>query len=123
MSALPFFWTTIDKRFDAWCKTRAPREAGPRGFGHMDWWLVQVWVLLLRSYRLLFSPIFSGSCRFEPSCSRYAEEAVQRHGSARGFALIVHRLCRCHPFHVGGYDPVPHRGGNQSGAPAVTRRA
>jgi putative membrane protein insertion efficiency factor len=48
-----------------------------------------------------------GFCRFEPSCSRYAEEAVRRHGAARGVALALRRVTRCHPFHRGGLDPVP----------------
>ncbi len=78
--------------------------------GPLDRLLIPVWVLFLRSYRVLISPLFAGSCRFEPSCSHYAEEAVRRHGSLRGFWLTLRRLARCHPLHAGGYDPVPARG-------------
>jgi putative membrane protein insertion efficiency factor len=56
---------------------------------------------------LLLAPIIGGFCRFEPSCSRYAEEALRRHGAARGTLLTVKRLMRCQPFHRGGFDPVP----------------
>ena len=84
----------------------------------LDRLLIPVWVLLLRSYRVLISPLFAGSCRFEPSCSHYAEEAVRRHGSLRGFWLTLRRLARCHPLHAGGYDPVPARSRG-----AVTRGA
>ena len=84
----------------------------------LDRLLIPVWVLLLRSYRVLISPLFAGSCRFEPSCSHYAEEAVRRHGSLRGFWLTLRRLARCHPLHAGGYDPVPARS-----RAAVTRGA
>ena len=78
--------------------------------GLLDRLLVPAWVLFLRSYRVLVSPLFAGSCRFEPSCSRYAEEAVRRHGTVRGLWLTLRRLARCHPFHAGGYDPVPASG-------------
>ena len=61
----------------------------------------------IRGYQLLFSPIYSGSCRFLPSCSAYAFEAVEQHGVLRGGALAVRRLMRCHPFGGHGHDPVP----------------
>ena len=61
----------------------------------------------IRGYQLLFSPIYSGSCRFLPSCSAYAFEAVERHGVIRGGMLAVRRLMRCHPFGGHGHDPVP----------------
>jgi len=61
----------------------------------------------IRGYQLLFSPMYSGSCRFLPSCSAYAFEAVERHGVLRGGALAVRRLMRCHPFGGHGHDPVP----------------
>jgi putative membrane protein insertion efficiency factor len=64
--------------------------------------------LALRLYRLLLSPLFGPSCRFEPSCSRYAEGAIERHGVVRGAALGARRLLRCHPWGgPGGFDPVP----------------
>ena len=73
-----------------------------------------VWVALalgaLRLYKLVLSPLFTGSCRFWPSCADYAAEAVERHGVARGGWLAVRRLGRCHPFCDGGHDPVPPRG-------------
>jgi uncharacterized protein len=62
---------------------------------------------LIRAYKLLFSPFFAGSCRFLPSCSEYAAEAVARHGVIRGSALALRRLSRCHPLGSSGYDPVP----------------
>ena len=62
---------------------------------------------VLRFYKLLISPLFTGSCRYLPSCSDYTAEAIERHGVAAGMALGVHRLCRCHPFGGSGLDPVP----------------
>ena len=63
--------------------------------------------LLVRGYRFAVSPVLPKSCRFEPSCSAYAEEALQKHGFFRALVLIAGRIGRCHPFHPGGYDPVP----------------
>jgi hypothetical protein len=62
---------------------------------------------LLRGYQLLISPLLGPRCRFHPSCSQYAIEAVRLHGSLRGSWLGLRRLLRCHPWHPGGYDPVP----------------
>ncbi len=64
-------------------------------------------VALVRAYQLLVSPLLPPSCRFHPSCSAYAAEALRRHGAARGSWLAVKRLARCHPFCEGGLDPVP----------------
>ena len=61
----------------------------------------------LRLYKLLISPLFAGACRYLPSCSDYAAEAIERHGVAAGVGLGVRRLCRCHPFGGSGHDPVP----------------
>jgi putative membrane protein insertion efficiency factor len=61
----------------------------------------------LRLYRLLISPLYGQVCRFHPSCSAYALEAVTVHGSLKGSWLAVRRLGRCHPWAAGGYDPVP----------------
>ncbi|MEV0391750.1 membrane protein insertion efficiency factor YidD [Polymorphospora rubra] len=62
------------------------------------------------AYRRWISPALPARCRFYPSCSAYALQAVERHGALRGFLLAVRRLLRCHPFHPGGYDPVPEPG-------------
>jgi len=64
-------------------------------------------LLAVEAYRVTLSPLLGGHCRYEPSCSRYAEEAIRRHGAGAGVRLAVLRLLRCHPFRPGGYDPVP----------------
>ena len=65
-----------------------------------------VLLFLLKSYKLAVSPLLPPSCRFVPTCSEYAYEAVERHGTLRGGWMSLRRLLRCHPFHPGGYDPV-----------------
>jgi uncharacterized protein len=67
-------------------------------------WLL---VALVRAYQILISPLFPASCRYYPTCSSYAIEALNRHGAMRGSWLTTRRLLRCHPFRPGGYDPVP----------------
>ena len=62
---------------------------------------------LIRSYQVLISPYLGRHCRFTPSCSSYAMEAIEKHGSLRGGWLALNRIGRCHPFCEGGYDPVP----------------
>ncbi|MFP4343277.1 MAG: membrane protein insertion efficiency factor YidD [Anaerolineales bacterium] len=62
---------------------------------------------LIRGYQRFVSPLFLPSCRFTPTCSHYAHEAIDRHGLVRGGWLSIRRLLRCHPFNPGGYDPVP----------------
>ena len=70
--------------------------------------LVRILLLaLIRAYQLAVSPVLGPACRFHPTCSHYAGEAIERHGPWRGGVLAVRRLLRCHPFHAGGYDPVP----------------
>lgn len=69
--------------------------------------LVRFFVGLIGLYRVALSPLFAGACRFQPSCSRYAEEAVILHGPWRGILLAARRLLRCHPFGGSGYDAVP----------------
>jgi len=64
---------------------------------------------LIRLYRLVLSPFLGGQCRFAPSCSAYAEEAVRVHGAFRGSVLAAWRMARCSPLSRGGYDPVPPR--------------
>lgn len=61
----------------------------------------------IRAYQLLIAPLFPTCCRFATSCSHYAAEALSRHGFWRGLYLSLWRLLRCHPFHPGGWDPVP----------------
>jgi putative membrane protein insertion efficiency factor len=61
----------------------------------------------VRAYQWLLSPLLPPSCRFYPSCSAYAATALTRHGAVRGGWLAARRVCRCHPFHPGGVDPVP----------------
>ena len=62
---------------------------------------------MIRAYQVLLSPFLGNHCRFTPSCSRYAIEAIEKHGSLRGSWLAVKRISRCHPLCDGGYDPVP----------------
>lgn len=62
---------------------------------------------LVRLYQLTLSPIVGGACRFEPSCSAYALEALDRYGAGKGLRLTIARLLRCHPLGPAGYDPVP----------------
>ena len=64
-------------------------------------------VLLIKLYQYLLSPLLGNNCRFYPTCSNYAIEALLSHGSLRGGLLIAKRLCKCQPFHSGGLDPVP----------------
>ena len=66
-----------------------------------------VLMALVRGYRLLLSPWLGGACRFTPTCSVYALEALERHGAAGGSYLALRRIGRCHPFCAGGHDPVP----------------
>jgi putative membrane protein insertion efficiency factor len=66
-------------------------------------------VLLVRGYQKLISPLIGPHCRFAPTCSQYAIEALARHGAVRGLGLAVRRILRCHPFAEGGLDPVPPR--------------
>jgi hypothetical protein len=63
-------------------------------------------VVLVRAYQLCVSPFLGPCCRFYPSCSEYAIDAIRRHGPLRGSSLALLRLLRCHPLHPGGYDPV-----------------
>ncbi len=64
-------------------------------------------VFIIRTYQLLALPVLPRSCRFYPTCSSYTVEALEVYGFVKGFAMGAWRLARCHPFHPGGYDPVP----------------
>jgi putative membrane protein insertion efficiency factor len=77
-------------------------------------------IVLIRGYQYLISPLLGHHCRFVPSCSRYAAEAIAAHGARRGLWLALKRISRCHPWHAGGYDPVPPHpacGGAGDGVP------
>ena len=65
--------------------------------------------MLVRAYRYLISPLLPSACRFYPSCSAYAEQALQNHGALCCGWLAARRICRCGPWHPGGFDPVPER--------------
>lgn len=67
----------------------------------------QLLIALVRVYQLTLSPLLGRTCRFEPSCSRYAMACIRSHGALRGTLLSLLRLAKCHPFHPGGYDPPP----------------
>jgi putative membrane protein insertion efficiency factor len=82
---------------------RAQEDAAPRSTSAAAWTLL----LLVRVYISFLSPFFGGACRFHPSCSNYALEAIQRHGAWRGLGLAVWRLLRCNPFNKPGFDSVP----------------
>jgi putative membrane protein insertion efficiency factor len=77
--------------------------------------LARLLILLIRLYQWTLSPLLGNVCRFTPSCSRYAVACLQAHGAGRGGLLSIKRLCKCHPFHPGGFDPPP-------GVPGVERR-
>jgi uncharacterized protein len=63
--------------------------------------------LLVRAYQYLLRPLLGAHCRFYPSCSEYAREAIERYGAMKGSWLALRRIARCHPYHCGGYDPIP----------------
>jgi putative membrane protein insertion efficiency factor len=69
--------------------------------------LIQPLLWLIRGYQLTIAPMLGPRCRFYPSCSEYSMESLRRHGLFRGLWLTVRRLGRCHPWHPGGFDPVP----------------
>ncbi|ADV27066.1 protein of unknown function DUF37 [Pseudoxanthomonas suwonensis 11-1] len=71
--------------------------------------ITRLLILALRFYKAFISPLLGPRCRFVPSCSEYAMQAIERHGPWRGGWLAARRIGRCHPLHPGGYDPVPER--------------
>jgi hypothetical protein len=84
----------------------------------------RLFIVLVRLYQRLLSPLlnaFGPMCRFEPSCSRYAVACLEQHGALRGSLLSIVRLCKCHPFHPGGYDPPPAPQARTSRLPSGAR--
>jgi uncharacterized protein len=79
-------------------------------------------LFIIRMYRLVLSPMLGPSCRYIPTCSHYAEDAIKTWGPLRGMALGAWRIARCHPFSAGGLDPVPARGKPRSEPSVVTIR-
>ena len=77
--------------------------------------LKQAQLIIIRGYKGIISPLLGPVCRFYPSCASYAYEAIERHGLFKGNYLAVRRLLKCHPFHPGGYDPVPLKGERKDG--------
>lgn len=73
--------------------------------------MARVLIFLIQSYRFLVSPFLPSACRFHPSCSAYAVEAIRKHSVGPGLWLVLRRLLKCHPFHPGGFDPIPVRTG------------
>ena len=68
-----------------------------------------IFLSLIKLYQILLSPFFGKQCRFEPSCSNYSKEAIDKHGSFKGLILTIKRLFKCHPWGASGHDPVPDR--------------
>ncbi len=73
-------------------------------------WAARAALAAVVGYQRTLSPVLTGACRFAPTCSEYARQAIETHGLMRGMQLAAFRLLRCHPFHRGGYDPPPRRG-------------
>lgn len=88
-------------------KGGAPMTAVVRPSRLLHGALAGLFVSLIRLYRIALGPLFAGVCRFQPSCSHYAEEAIRTHGPGRGVLLTARRLVRCQPFGGSGYDAVP----------------
>lgn len=79
----------------------------------------RILILCVRAYQIVLSPMFAGCCRFEPSCSNFAIEALRVHGAFKGSLLAAWRLLRCHPFGRSGYDPVPPKGAWRNDLPVA----
>ena len=94
--------------------TPSPKLRGPSAFQRAV-------LMLLRAYKKFVSPLLPPACRFQPTCSEYAAEAVQYHGVLKGSWLALRRLLRCHPFHRGGFDPVPSAAKAKEGRPSSAK--
>ncbi len=84
----------------------------------LEWLLI----VLIRGYQLCISPYLGQNCRFYPTCSQYALKAISVHGCLKGSLLTLIRLCKCHPFHPGGFDPVPEKNPVVARRPGVTAK-
>ena len=73
-------------------------------------WARRATMVAVRGYQLVISPILGPHCRFQPTCSEYARQAIESYGVLRGVYMGVQRICRCHPWHPGGYDPISELG-------------
>ncbi len=82
----------------------------------------RIMIVLIRFYQMTLSALFGPNCRFYPSCSAYFIEALEKHGTLKGSALGVSRICRCHPWNDGGYDPVPEPKGREEAENAASTR-
>ncbi|MCF8157904.1 MAG: membrane protein insertion efficiency factor YidD [Burkholderiaceae bacterium] len=69
--------------------------------------MAKILLLLISCYQRLLSPLLGSQCRFSPTCSHYAYLSIEKHGAPKGFYYTVRRLLKCHPWHVGGHDPIP----------------
>ncbi len=78
----------------------------------------KVFVAAIRGYQYAIRPLIGANCRFYPSCSEYAREAIERHGVGAGGWLAARRIAKCHPYHPGGYDPVPEKSDGAASHPA-----
>ena len=82
-------------------------EIGNKSVFNYRKWLLTIVLIPVRGYRYFISPFLGHHCRFEPTCSHYAEQAILANGVSHGIFLTLKRLTKCHPWHPGGYDPVP----------------
>ena len=117
-----FIWLSFRPTMKWWCSQasswRAPpiskrkKRSFPCGAKPEFWWnkMKELLIGLVRFYRAFISPLKPPCCRFYPTCSEYALQALQKYGALKGSWLAIKRISKCHPFHKGGYDPLPWRG-------------